>query len=81
MYFFARKMIQGSPKSQGYYMWNALNLAGYDPSLYRMWDVPPSSKTDHAFALWEDQTRDTYPITTITVKDRAIGFFQQYLHD
>jgi hypothetical protein len=45
-----------------------------------MWSVPPIENIDHAFALWDDYTYDTDPVSlSITVKDRVIWFFQQHL--
>ena len=61
-------------------MWNALKLAGYDPSLYRMWDVPPPSNADHAFALLDDLTGDTLtPLTTLKGERQGDWIFRQYL--
>jgi acetyl esterase/lipase len=75
MYLFRSFDDSGSPASNSYYLWDDLTLAGFDQSLFRFWNT----NSDHAFALWNDFTYDTDPETDITVKDRVIWFFQQYL--
>ncbi len=80
MYFLRSMSDSGSPASTQDYLWLALTQAQVDPALFRMWSVPPAENSDHAFALWQDYTDDTFPNQGLRVKDRVISFFQQYLH-
>jgi acetyl esterase/lipase len=66
------------PVSQQYYMFNALYHAGASSSLYKMWTIPGNDQ--HAFAYWDDPIKDTFPqLAGWKVKDRVIGYFNQYL--
>lgn len=86
MYFFRSDEDSGSPKSSSYYLWNILKQNGFNTSLYRMWDVPPTDNSDHAFSMWNDLAYDDGPYSlshfpTTTVGSRAVAFFRSYLHN
>ena len=76
--YFINSEYDSMPTSQHYYMFNALYHVGASPSLYKMWTIPGNS--NHAFAYWDDPILDTFPqMASWKVKDRVIGYFNQYL--
>ncbi len=68
----------GSPKSNSDHFWFAMTQAGANPPTFFMETVP--SSTNHAFGLWGDYLDDTQ-LLNLTVRDRVIAFFKQYLYN